>query len=47
VKKIFAVAGQRARRACERGSESATSFSIWIPERASAIAGAISSACVN
>ena len=41
------MAGQRASRACARGSESATSSSIGMPSRASAIAGAISSASVN
>src|SRR5215831_9296706 len=46
-KKIFVVAGQRARRDCDRGSESAMSFSMGMPSRASAIAGAISWASVN
>ena len=47
LRKILADAGQRASRGRARGSESATSSSTGMPSRASAIAGAISSASVN
>ena len=46
-RKIRAVDGQRCSRACTRGSESARSSSTSMPERASAAAGAASSASEN